>query len=137
MRAPIASALMIVATLLAPFASSATELTTKCGSGVSVSAEINPVVEDFRLGNKLPHLSANVRLMNTSQPVATFSTAMLILSVDDAPPNRAYVNSVASQVVDFSTIEVKKGQSLELSVYWPVALKVGATARKLVLSCAG
>lgn len=113
------------------------ELTTHCVNGLSVSAKVDPLVRDFFLGNKLPHIRGSVRLLNNSQAAATFSTAKLLLSAEGSPPKRAYINSVASQAADFSAIEVQKGESVELDVYWPVSLEVGVTANGMVMSCAG
>lgn len=113
------------------------ELTSKCASGLSVSAKVEPLVRDFLLGNKLPHISGSVRLLNDSQAVVSFSTAKLLLSTEGSPPKRAYINSVASQVADFSAIEVQKGQSVKFEVYWPVYLEAGVTAKDMVMSCAG
>jgi len=113
------------------------DLTTKCANGLSVSAKVDPLVRDFFLGNKLPHISGSVRLLNDSQAAVTFSTVRLLLSTEGSPPKRAYINSVASQAADFSAIEVQQGQLLQLDVYWPVSLEVGVTAKGMVLSCAG
>ena len=113
------------------------ELTSKCANGLSVSAKVDPLVRDFHLGNKLPHISGSIRLLNDSQVAVSFSTAKLLLSTEGSPLKRAYINSVASQAADFSAIEVQKGQLVELEVYWPVSLEVGVTAKSMVMSCAG
>lgn len=115
---------------------SATELTTKCANGLSVSAKIDPLVRDFLMRDKLPHINGSVRLQNDSKAALVFSTSKLLLSTEGRTPKRAYINSVASQLADFSSIKIQKGQLVTLDVYWPVSLAVGVTIKSLELSCA-
>ena len=104
-----------------------------------MDASVDSKVRDFHFWEnfsfeRLPHLAGHLRVTNRAEAPQKFSTAMVRVGANSLAPARAYVNSVASHVAD-SSIEVKREEPLELSVYWPVSLEIGAVIEQPALKC--
>jgi hypothetical protein len=112
-----------------------------CANGIVVSAEINANVRDFRfwenlsMFGKLPHVRGTLIISNSSSASAGFSTEMVRISGTNIKSERAYLQSLGSNAMDFSEVPIAPQQKLQVEVYWPVSLELGTTVNDLQLKC--
>ncbi len=81
-----------------------------------IDAEINPNAAKLPSGTS--KLIARIIITNQSDSAQPFSTRWLWLETSGGAPLRAYSDSSASQQVDFASVRINSGETLEMSVYW-------------------
>ena len=81
-----------------------------------IDAEINPNAATLPSGTA--KLIAKIIVTNQSDSAQPFSTRWLWLETSDGTPVRAYSDTSASQQVDFGSVRINPGDTLEMNVYW-------------------
>lgn len=96
-------------------ASNVQNLTAK-GKDIEVSAVVAPALIKFREGES--KIEGKISVKNQGTKPMHYSNRNLILKLNDKLNARAYLDSVASNIVDFGSVEIPGGSSLTLNVYW-------------------
>jgi hypothetical protein len=106
-------------------------LTVGCGHDLSIIVALDTKAKPMPADSGSPsRLNGKLKVVNTGTHVAHYSNRFAKLN-----GSRAYVNTVASAAVDFTTVPVKPGHPLELDVYWPSQLKPGSVTNQIALEC--
>lgn len=94
------------------------------GKGVQIKLTANDVdflaiVYDYKEQSHGGYkVSGELKIINNRSRSILFSNKDLYLVILHEGEGRAYVDSVASHVIDFATVEIKKGEILKQKVYW-------------------
>jgi hypothetical protein len=125
-----AAALSVLASLACTSAH-AGSLTVGCGENLSITAVIDTTAKTMPAGSKSPsRLNGTLKVSNGGNALTHYSNRYAKLN-----GAHAYVNSVASHIVDSGTIPVQPGATLEFDVYWPSEMKPGTVANQLMFEC--
>jgi hypothetical protein len=109
----------------------AVEMRAKCDNGLMLNATVDPVAKPMPTGAKSrSRLDGSLKVVNATAVGIGYSNRFAVLS-----GARAYVDSVASQAMDFGLIQIEAGRQIETQVYWPSTVKPGTIATNLALDC--
>lgn len=86
------------------------------GESLEVNAKIGKPDLSFKEGHI--RLFGDVEVSNHTGEIQSYSNRWLYLTAGDSIRERAYLDSVTSNVIDVSTVEIKPGETLSLSLYW-------------------
>jgi len=86
------------------------------GKTLEIKASITPHIRKFDNGKS--KIEGKITITNQTQLVQKFGNEFLTLIVNGTLVARAYKDTIASDVIDFSTVDIKPRSSLSLPVYW-------------------
>ena len=78
-------------------------------------------------------VSGNLKIMNLSSNAISFSNKDLYLVIKNEGESRTYLESIASNTIDFSEVTIDKGGSLEQRVYWVLPPVKSLEAEQVIL----
>lgn len=78
-------------------------------------------------------VSGKLKIINNGASAAFFSNRDLYLVVRNEGESRTYVDSVASNSIDFTAVKIEKGSTLEQEVYWVLPPVKSLNTEQLVL----
>lgn len=106
-----------------------TKLTTK---GLEIKANISAKLKTFDNGKS--KIEGKVTITNRTSVAQKYGNEFLRLTVNGKFVSRTYKDSVASEVIDFSVVEIKPRSSLSLPVYWVFELPTATEITSFRLS---
>ncbi len=117
------------------------DLSATCNNGLIVDSIINDQVttfsfsDNFQINNKLPIVLASIRVTNHTNTDQLFTTKMLTAKFNDLEFIRAYKNTIASEVIDFSGVTVSSSSQILVNVYWAPQLKIDDKIHSVEVLC--
>lgn len=136
MRTPLLLALVLYGS-----SAVAESLRATCENGLVLNANVEAEVRDFHfwenftLSGSFPHVRAEVSIENSADVAVPFSTSMVRLSASGIDGKRAYSRTISPGKIDWGTITLAAGKQMQIKVYWPVSLKIGAHVERASLTC--
>jgi hypothetical protein len=89
------------------------------------------MIEKMHNGFKV---SGKLKINNNGTSAALFSNKDLYLIIRNEGESRTYLDSAASNSIDFTIVKIEEGSTLEQEVYWVLPTVKSLKAEQLVLA---
>ena len=99
-------------------------------NGLQFYAIANKYEGEVEGGHKI---TGKLKIINSSESAVSYSNKDLYLVIRGEGESRTYVNSIASTAIDFTAVNIEKGNSFEQNVYWVLPPVKSLKAEKLFL----
>jgi hypothetical protein len=92
------------------------DVSTSTEGGLVVQAHIDPKFE--KISKKDSKILGEIHIKNTATTPQKFGNSYLFLKVNGKFVARTYKDSIASEMIDFSEVEIPASESISIPVYW-------------------
>jgi hypothetical protein len=99
---------------------------------LEIIAEVTPKFRSFKNGDS--NIKGKITITNRTSTPQKYGNKFLKLVVNGKLTARTYKNTIASEAIDFTVVEIKPHSSLSLPVYWVFSVPKEAEVSTLRLS---
>ena len=121
--------LLLVVALSQGCHSESIELSTKRGENLEIQAKIYPKFRKF--SDRESKIDGEIFVKNKTHYPQKFGNSFLFLNVNQEHISRTYKNTKASEVIDFSTVDIEPNSSISFPVYWVFSVPETKTVETL------
>lgn len=100
-------------------------------NALKISAYIAPTFTNFSNGKS--KLEGEVTVSNKASSPLIYGNKLLSLRVNDELIARTYMDTIASNIIDFDTVEIKPHSTITMPVYWVYSVPKDTVVKSLKL----